>query len=327
MTSASDIKAKAARALSALLQHLPAAKFSAAAAASPFGGGSSKSGFSASRMYCPAMALLGLFAGMMLCWTLSGVLLKTQLTFDLETARAAGRRAPSFANAKSSGGLGDFTAANPFGADLPQASQTASAAAAIDSLALQGTLPRIGAWITGPDGATSLVLKGQEISGYKLEEIKYGEVVLSSGGKNQSLYLFLSGGAPAPAAPSPSLGGAPQKPKLDLSGVVAAGDGKEGAVPRELVDSLLMNPYEELNKMRMTPAPDGSGMKLERIAPDSVFARVGVAQDDVIQAINGVNISNMADAANAVNSLMSGTRFDVKVQRGGKPLELKYQVK
>lgn len=98
-------------------------------------------------------------------------------------------------------------------------------------------------------------------------------------------------------------------------------------MPRELVDALLMNPYDELGKLRMVPADDGSGMQLERIAPDSVFARVGVAQGDVIQAVNGVTISNMADAANAVNSLMAGTRFDVTVQRKGKPLELKYQVK
>ena len=78
--------------------------------------------------------------------------------------------------------------------------------------------------------------------------------------------------------------------------------------------------------VRMTPA-EGGGMRLERIAPDSVLGVVGVTQGDVIKAINGINISNMGDAANAMNSLMSGSRFDVTVDRGGKPLELKYQVK
>ena len=292
-----------------------------------FKNGCGKDNASSSRFYYPSLALLGFFAGMLLCWTADGALMRFQLSSDLETARAAGRRAPSFANAKSTGGLGDFTAANPFGADMPTAAEPEKAAAAIDSLSLQGTLPGVGAWITGADGTTSLVLKGQEISGYKLETIKYGEAILSAGGKKHSIFLFLSGGSAAPMAAAPAANSGPAKPKLDFSGVVAASDGKEGAVPRELVDSLLMNPYDELNKMRMTPAPDGSGMKLDRIAPDSVFARVGVAQGDVIQAINGVNISNMADAANAVNSLMAGTRFDVKVKRGDKPLELKYQVK
>ena len=49
----------------------------------------------------------------------------------------------------------------------------------------------------------------------------------------------------------------------------------------------------------MVPTPDMSGMKLERLASDSVLARVGVAQGDVISAINGVSITNVADASNA----------------------------
>ncbi len=47
---------------------------------------------------------------------------------------------------------------------------------------------------------------------------------------------------------------------------------------------------------------------------------VGVRKDDIIKAVNGVEISNLSDATNAVNSMMSGTRFDVKVERSGKPL-------
>ncbi len=87
-----------------------------------------------------------------------------------------------------------------------------------------------------------------------------------------------------------------------------------------------MDPYDEIAKMRMIPA-EGGGMQLARIDPDSVLGMVGVRKDDIIKAVNGVEISNLSDATNAVNSMMSGTRFDVKVERSGKPLELKYQVK
>ena len=271
---------------------------------------------------------VGLLTGFFIDQLLKSRLLETALSAELGTASVAGARAPSFANAKSAGGLGSLTEANPFGADLPVKEAENTQTAAISSFTLQGTLPGIGAWIAGPQG-TELVLKGQSVAGYILEQIKYGEVVLASGKTKHSLYLFLSGGttAAAPAAPVAPAGGGSAKPKLDFSGIVAASDGKEGAVPRELVDALLMNPYDELSKLRMTPAPDGSGMIIERIAPDSVFARVGVTQKDVISAVNGVNISNMADVANAVNSLRAGTRFDVTVKRGDKPLDLKYQVK
>lgn len=326
----SNIKPHIARVKSAVRANAGGRRLLSAASSlsSPFCGKNANEEVCSSGMFLPMLTVCGLIAGLCLCLAVSGALMRLSLSADIETARSAGTRAPSFANAKSAGGLSDFTSVNPFGADRPKQEEAPTAAAAIDSLTLQGTLPNVGAWITGADGATSLVLKGQEIGGYKLVEIKYGEAVLALGEKRQSIYLFLSGSSPAPfSAPASSAPSGGAKPKLDFSGVVAADDGKEGAVPRELVDALLMNPYDELGKMRMTPAEDGSGMKLERIAPDSVFARVGVAQGDVIQAINGVNISNMADAANAVNSLMAGTRFDVKVKRGDKPLELKYQVK
>ena len=298
---------------------------------SPFAGRGAADKAGASRMLTPAaLFVCGLFAGLFLCWMIKGALLSLRLEADMAAASRVNGRAPSFANAKG-GGIGDFTAANPFKADLPVKGETGAATrtAAIDSLTLQGTLPDIGAWITGP-GGTNLFLKGQNVNGYTLEKIKYGEVVLADGKQEHPLYLFLSGGTAASfqaPAPPPPRAQQPAAPKLDFSGIEPAAEGQEGAVPRELVDALLMNPYDELGKLRMTPAPDGSGMQLERIAPDSVFARVGVAQGDIIQAVNGVTISNMADAANSVNSLMAGTRFDVTVQRKGKPLELKYQVK
>ncbi len=171
------------------------------------------------------------------------------------------------------------------------------------------------------------------MGGYKLVNIKYGEALLDDGRETHPLFLLLSGGAavksppPLPPAAAQSAARAPAKPKLDFSGVEPASADREGAVPRELVDALLMNPYDEIGKMRMVPAENGEGMLLQRIDGDSVFAHVGVLQGDVIQAVNGVKITNMGDAANAVNSLMAGSRFDVSVMRGGKPLELKYQVR
>ena len=211
----------------------------------------------------------------------------------------------------------------------------------LKSLTLRGTLPGVGAWID-VSGNTRLVLKGQSVEGFTLSDIKYSEALLSDGAGEHSLYLLLSGGGDKAAASGDrsrrrtrrsnaprrqTERRAPAKQELDFSGLEPASEGQEGAVPRELVDALLMNPYDELAKVRMVPTPDMSGMKLESLASDSVLARVGVAQGDVISAINGVSITNVADASNALNSLMAGSRFDVTVMRGGKPVELRYQVK
>lgn len=290
-------------------------------------GGSGK----ALRGALPALFVGGLLATLCLCLMLKGALLGASLDAQRSAAVRAALRAPSFANAGSAGELGDFTRANPFGAEA-RGAEKAPSRSPLSAFTLHGTLPNVGAWISGPEGMR-LYLKGQSVGGYKLVNIKYGEALLDDGRETHPLFLLLSGGAavksppPLPPAAAQSAARAPAKPKLDFSGVEPASADREGAVPRELVDALLMNPYDEIGKMRMVPAENGEGMLLQRIDGDSVFAHVGVLQGDVIQAVNGVKITNMGDAANAVNSLMAGSRFDVSVMRGGKPLELKYQVR
>ncbi len=268
--------------------------------------------------------LAGLLIALCLCRMGESLIMARALDARMNLAEKISTRSPSFANSNLNAELASLTEQNPFKADIPaQSDDIRQTAYPISSLMLAGTLPKVGAWIRD-DSGTSLILKGQEIRGYKLEDISYGKILLSNGGESYPLYLVLSGGNTV--APPPPAANAGKKSDLDMSAIVAAGDGKEGSVPRELVDKLLMNPYDEIAKMRMVPH-EGGGMQLERIAPDSVLGVVGVAQGDVIKALNGVNITNMGDIANAVNSLMAGTRFDVTVNRGGKPLELKYQVK
>ena len=285
-----------------------------------------------SRASLPVLFIGGVLAGLCICLLLKGMLISFSADAQKSTAARAARRAPSFAASGASIGLASFTDVDPFGADIRTGGKSEQKSPLSD-ISLKGTLPNIGAWIAGTDG-TLFYLKGQNVSGYQLKEVKYGEAVLYDGKERHSLFLTLSGGSaaktPAPVrqAPArPERRSQPARPKLDFSGIEAASADKEGAIPRELVDALLMNPYDELKKMRLIPADDGSGMLLQHVDKDSVFAHVGVAQGDVIQAVNGVNITNMGEAANAVNSLMAGSRFDVSVLRNGKQVDLKYQVK
>lgn len=268
--------------------------------------------------------LAGLLIALCICRMGESLIMSRALDARMMLAEKISTRTPSFANSNLNAGISSLAEQNPFRADVPAKSEDVKQNSyPISSLMLVGTLPKVGAWIRD-DAGTSLILKGQEIKGYRLEDISYGKILLSHGGESYPLYLILSGGNTVAPPPPPAAAG--KKTGLDTSAIVAAGDGKEGSVPRELVDKLLMNPYDEIGKMRMIPN-EGGGMRLERIAPDSVLGVVGVAQGDVIKALNGVNITNMGDIANAVNSLMAGTRFDVTVDRGGKPLDLKYQVK
>jgi hypothetical protein len=279
--------------------------------------------------------IAGLIFALCLCRGTELVILSEARKSALSYASGISGRPASFSSAKAMDSYKRFESANPFRADLDskskQPADVAEPKTSADDLILVGTLPRIGAWIN--DGTvTRLVLRRQKIAGFVLADVSSGRALLTRDGDSTPLYMEFARGsenAPMPQmgkGPPPPAQKRPQPAGLPGGGIEPATPDKEGVVPRELVEKLLMDPYAEIAKMRMIPDENG-GMRLERISPDSVLGSVGVKQGDVVKALNGIEIGNLGDVANAVNSMMSGTRFDVTVQRDGKPISLKYQVK
>ena len=268
--------------------------------------------------------LAGFILAAYLCLILENVLMTDALKWRMKVASDLSQRAPSFASAASDRKLADIEKVNPFSTVVDEREED-NASFPVSSFTLAGTLPDIGAWIRD-DSSTQLVLRGQKVRGYTLEDIDYGRVLLSANGNSYPLYLVLSGGEKSASVSNKPPSSELSKPKPNYSAIVPAKDNQEGSIPSELVNQLVMNPYDEVAKMRMVPSKEG-GMEIQRIAPDSVLGMVGVAQGDVVKSLNGIEVKNLGDIANAVNSVVSGTRLDVTVQRGGKPVELKYQVK
>ena len=91
-----------------------------------------------------------------------------------------------------------------------------------------------------------------------------------------------------------------------------------------------MNPFDEMKRFRLRPKFEGaqaSGIEVQWLDKESILTKLGVEQGDVLQSVNGIPIRNMGDVANAINSLLGGSRFDVQVVRGGKETPLSYTVK
>lgn len=282
----------------------------------------------------PAVSFIaGLIIASVMCFFIGFSLLNGSTETKYDLAETVSKRSPSLIYSVNTDPYQNFSDSNPLGALMPDGGKSSSGDQSyqIKDMSLAGTLPGIGAWVRDRS-STRFILKGEEINGYKLDNVKYMEVTLLNGDEEHLLFMNISTGnltPPQMASNRTQPSNAPSKKtstKKAYPGIEPASEGVEGVVPRELVDKLLMNPYDEIAKMRMVPA-EGGGMQLAKIDPDSVLGLVGVQKDDVIKAVNGVEISNLSDATNAVNSMMSGTRFDVKVERSGKPLELKYQVK
>jgi len=267
-----------------------------------------------------AMGLLfALLMAIVLCSFCATLLNHIALRASLDLARGVSTR-----TASASADVDDkdaFTQANIFGSVI-RSSGDGEGSSSADSLLLRGTLPHIGAWISS-GGEAKLLLLRQQIAGWTLEDVSYGKVLLSKDGESAALYMSYANGSSHTTGSGKKSSG--KNEKIDFSAVRKAEKGKEGFMPREVVDKLLMNPYDEVGKMKMVPA-DGGGMKLERIDSSCVLGLAGVQQGDVIKAVNGVHISNLGDLTNAINSMLSGSRFDVTVQRGNENLDLKYAV-
>lgn len=216
---------------------------------------------------------------------------------------------------------------DPFGASIKGAEQdtagTHSDAVPIDAFQLIGTIRPVAAWVM-KDGQASLVLKDQEYNGYTLAEVNAGNVVFTLGENKYILYLYYSAvpQTKPQQAPQPTQTDAGQK-RSDIQN--AEFNGKDGVITRELMHNLLMNPYDELGKLRLVPTQ--SGMIVQSMRPDSLLNQLGVRRGDEIKGVNGISIKDVPSIMNAINSMMSGTRLDFDISRNNQQGKLGYVVK
>lgn len=175
-------------------------------------------------------------------------------------------------------------------------------------------------------GTTRLILLNTSFDIYTLKKVtSYKAIFVNSGDLvvKELLYVDLA---------KPPAGSNGSSRKADVSNlpvgtiVSAAPDGEPGQVPSGLVSQLVENPFDELKRVRLRPAEEGTGLEIQWIQDDSILKQLGVQKGDVIRSINGIPFKNMADIANSINSLMNSERFDVDVSREGKPTSLRYVV-
>jgi type II secretory pathway component PulC len=278
----------------------------------------------------PYLLVGGILASFLFCSVLSGVIASLIMEDQMALADVVARRSTSpfvSSNLQSSTGTDIKFAAfnvpeiNPASVDK----KAESAAKPIDAFTLVGTLPSVGAWIN-VDSATTLVLRKQEFNGYVLEVIERGEVLFTRDGDSFPIFLNLSSpgaSAQTPAQPATAQPAATVPVSAPVS--PATINGNDGTIARELLNDLLANPMSEIGKMRLVP--EGDGMRVRSIRPDSMLAQLGVAQGDLLTGINGIAINTGPDFLNVLKTLLDGSRFDVSVTRGQDAGKLGYVVR
>jgi len=101
-------------------------------------------------------------------------------------------------------------------------------------------------------------------------------------------------------------------------------------VERALVDRLLADPESIIAGARVIPAVGGGeiiGFKVYAILPQSLWARLGVANGDTIQTINGFELTSPEKALEAYTRLRSAAQLTVRIVRREQPLTFTYEIR
>jgi general secretion pathway protein C len=169
----------------------------------------------------------------------------------------------------------------------------------------------------------------------KIKEIHFKYIDFEHNGHIERLVLL---GATPPV--TPAVANAEPPPALpvaegdDMQGAVDAGikkiDDNNYEIDKALVEKVLLNPMAVAKGARVVPSmkngkPDG--FKLYAIRPSSAFARLGLANGDTLQSINGFELTSADKALEVYTKLREATSLEVEVTRRGKPVTLKYSIK
>ena len=99
---------------------------------------------------------------------------------------------------------------------------------------------------------------------------------------------------------------------------------------RALVDKTLLDPSAAAEGVRVTPVTvDGKpgGFRLFRVMPTSMLAHMGLRNGDVLQAINGMELTTADKTIEAYGKLRAATNFQLSVKRAGAGVTLDYTIR
>ena len=98
---------------------------------------------------------------------------------------------------------------------------------------------------------------------------------------------------------------------------------------REELESQMANLNELMQQVRIRPFMEGkrpAGFLVSNIKPGSLFSKMGLRNGDVIQGVNGENITTPDQAVELYESLMEGGEIALEIKRGRRKQNLRYEV-
>ena len=172
-----------------------------------------------------------------------------------------------------------------------------------------------------PTHRTRSVWTGDELLGARVIAIERTRVLLLNGERLEAI-------GPDSA---PRTGDVPPSPAVTSTlgaSIRQVGPNAYELSRREVTDSTA-NLHQLATQVRIVPFfKDGAaqGFKLFSIRPDSLFARLGLRNGDVLQRINGLSLESPDRAFEAYNRLRDSSRIELEVERNGQVVHQTYTV-
>jgi general secretion pathway protein C len=193
--------------------------------------------------------------------------------------------------------------------------------------------------IADAEGHTMLGRRGSPIAGKKLEDMAWDRVWLTSGGARCQMLLGEDGGKPGPAPrekeappepapPRPAPRGRSLVPTEIASQIRRVGE-TEIDIERSAAQAILAQPDLVTQTSMAMPDMRGDqavGLKM-RIKPGSVLESIGLQDGDTVRSINGIDLTDPQKAMMAYSRIRSDNRLSVVVERGGRPVRLRVNVR
>jgi type II secretion system protein C len=183
------------------------------------------------------------------------------------------------------------------------------------------------------DGNNKLCRVGDSVTGRTVTGITWRYVFLR--GSNDECYIDMyddgTGTGPVIARPSrlpeEEGGAAPDASVADGIQVVSE---TERIIDRSLVEKMLADPTQFIRSVRVRPQRENGkvvGFRLRRFQQDSPIALLGAQRGDVIQAVNGNQLTSVEQALSVYQNLRSSSDLNFTVLRNGQPVELTVRIR
>ncbi len=158
--------------------------------------------------------------------------------------------------------------------------------------------------------------------GARIYQVLRDKVLVVNEGRNE----YIDNSAPGAA---PNLGVAQMPPPSNGGDGVKQLSENQYVVAKKEIDAALTNLSDLATKARIVPSfKNGvpNGFKLFSIVPDSLYAKIGVQNGDVIRRINGYEMNSPDKALEIYQKLRDANRIEVEIERRNETIRKSYSI-